>query len=245
MIIELPDQLLFAAVFDGHGEFGHSASGLVRELMVDSAPKLFTRETTPEGVVTSFKDLFAHCQAALEQETYAANAGATASCVLIDLKLQTLTSAHVGDSTVRLVRGGSVVYETQDHKFDEEAERRIERCGGEVKPFQGGSRIVAKGTDRPGLAMSRSLGDVEAAAVGLISEPTVSPTLPFVPGSAVIAASDGVWDVIKPLEVAAEAASGAEASAIAFSVVSEARSRWQQAGWPDIDDITAIVVKAN
>lgn len=49
-----------------------------------------------------------------------------------------------------------------------------------------------------GIAVSRAFGDhfLKDQKVGLISEPSVSPRIKVEPGDILIAASDGLWDVV-------------------------------------------------
>ena len=68
---------------------------------------------------------------------------------------------------------------SRDHKpGDKEESLRIKLNGGRVEPhrdendeFIGPERVWLKNKDFPGLAMSRSFGDMVAASVGVISTP--------------------------------------------------------------------------
>jgi len=237
LTMDLPNGQMLVCVFDGHGEHGHWASARARELFLDLAPSLLGSGSDAE----SFSGLFCQVHEALVSEPWCNVAGTTASCALIDNVNQVVTLAHVGDSTALLVRDGAVVYQTTDHKFDAETQARIEASGGEVRFQEGGYRVFVRGSPRPGLACSRSLGDGLLSGAGVIPEPDVSLPLSFGPGSTVILASDGVWDMVSP-RVAAQSSDSAGAQSFATSLAKVARTKWQV--FADSDDITAVVVNA-
>eukprot|EP00442_Polarella_glacialis_P050535 CAMPEP_0115113676 /NCGR_PEP_ID=MMETSP0227-20121206/41539_1 /TAXON_ID=89957 /ORGANISM="Polarella glacialis, Strain CCMP 1383" /LENGTH=152 /DNA_ID=CAMNT_0002513803 /DNA_START=11 /DNA_END=469 /DNA_ORIENTATION=- len=111
-------------------------------------------------------------------------------------------------------------------------------------------RVFFAGFDAPGLSMSRALGDLQAASIGVLSEPTINTCVELQTGSAVIVASDGVWEKVTPEEAAAitsaalaleQGSENSGPSLAAHALAAEARSRWVQDGG-DIDDITVVVV---
>jgi serine/threonine protein phosphatase PrpC len=98
---------------------------------------------------------------------------------------------------------------TNDAKPEDATEaKRITRKGGEVSQMCnhigdaiGPFRVYKKGAEYPGLAMSRSLGDITAHQVGVIAKPervsyTLKPEDQFV-----VFASDGIWQVMGDQEV--------------------------------------------
>eukprot|EP00446_Apocalathium_sp_SHHI-4_P049213 CAMPEP_0177395396 /NCGR_PEP_ID=MMETSP0368-20130122/56125_1 /TAXON_ID=447022 ORGANISM="Scrippsiella hangoei-like, Strain SHHI-4" /NCGR_SAMPLE_ID=MMETSP0368 /ASSEMBLY_ACC=CAM_ASM_000363 /LENGTH=202 /DNA_ID=CAMNT_0018861969 /DNA_START=67 /DNA_END=675 /DNA_ORIENTATION=- len=105
-------------------------------------------------------------------------------------------------------------------------------------------RVFIPGQELPGLAMSRSLGDVQAHNLGVSAEPSIHEGIPMASGSILIVGSDGIWDKVPALEaialVAAEVAGGSVEFAAA-ALVSEARARWLLDGG-DVDDASAVVV---
>eukprot|EP00434_Breviolum_minutum_P023865 symbB.v1.2.021057.t1/scaffold1799.1/size100815/2 len=87
-----------------------------------------------------------------------------------------------------------------------------------------------------------------ASAVGVLNEPSIHTCVQIPGGSAVILASDGLWEKVTTQEVAAITSAALKlksddqgATVAAKALVSEARSRWIQEGG-DVDDITAVVV---
>jgi len=168
--------------------------------------------------------------------------------------------AHVGDSTLVAANGRNIDFKSQDHKIKKADISRIHSLGGEVRSMVYGGvtarRVFVRGEGFPGLAMARALGDMEANAVGVLSEPEVQ-QVRLRPGCTVVLASDGVWDQMPSTEVVDRlAASFARrgpptpelTTQLAEEVVSEARRRWLGAGFvgaqPDVDDITAVVLQA-
>ena len=136
-----------------------------------------------------------------------------------------------------------------DHKPDLPEERkRIVAAGGTVSDGSAGrpARVWASG--RIGLAMSRSLGDGECKAVGVIPDPSLSHTLIAPPERDgadgdlfIIVASDGVWEFIESLEACQIVANHANATEACTALVQEAVSRWKKFEGSYRDDITAIV----
>lgn len=91
-----------------------------------------------------------------------------------------------------------------DHKPDMPIEKkRIEKMGGRVETIRGPrgqqlgpKRVWLKNQETPGLAMSRSIGDMLAHMVGVSTDPEVmrfelGPEHKFI-----VIASDGVWEFL-------------------------------------------------
>jgi serine/threonine protein phosphatase PrpC len=250
LVVQITPNLMLAAVFDGHGRHGHHTSARVRGVFEQQA-RFLAAARSSEDLVESLRNIFLWLQKALEQEGLAHYSGTTATVALIDSVANLVTVAHVGDSSLAVVKGARADARTTDHVVDEVAERRILAHGGEVRVAKVSNtevrRIFAKGSKYPGLAMARSLGDQEAQRLGASFEPEFS-FLPLQAGSSVVVASDGVWDMLDPAAAASylAGASAAQpergASDLARMLVAEARSRYALDG--DVDDITAIVVQA-
>jgi len=247
-VTSLPGHRLLVAVFDGHGEQGHHIAAQVKRVFEQQAVGI---ADDPSGAVSGFHRVFAMCQGMLaQQEELCRLSGTTATVALIDLGQQKVTTAHVGDSTVIIARNGVVVFATQDHKLDMEAERRIMAHDGVVRavPVRGGDgsvrRVFAKNRNYPGLAMARALGDLEANRVGVLAEPQVITGLSFTSQDSLLVASDGLWDMLPREVVAAGIASQrADPDALVRSLVLDARSCYP-AG-TDVDDITAVLVQTD
>lgn len=239
LVVELPGDRMMACVFDGHGHEGAVVSGRLRELFTEVGRDLFSSGATS----SAFRQLFRRAQATLKKEGHCRHSGSTAVCAVFDFNAKTVMFGSVGDSTGLLVRTGEIVHMTSDHKFDSAEETRIHACGGEIRTVSGVTRIFAPGQNHPGLAMSRAFGDLEAQDLGVSAEPDVSAALPFDSGSCVVLASDGVWDVLPPAVAATQTTTQETPQHMAQSLVTKARARWP-AMLRDIDDISAVVVKA-
>lgn len=126
---------------------------------------------------------------------------------------------------------------------------RILACGGEVRenltandsPRHVVSRVFIKGTNRPGLAMSRSLGDLEAHKIGTLADPEIQTGLTFGHDDTLIIGSDGVWEKLGTQE--ALLVVGQDPQEAVRSLVHEAHSRWPATSDGDVDDITAVVIR--
>jgi len=236
---------MFIAVFDGHGEFGSHIACSVCGLFEQLAPGLLALPLVQ--LPDAFAQLFMLCQSILRRDPLAQFSGTTATAALIDIAVGVVTTAHVGDSRFMMVSPDArTEFETRDHTVDGDEERRILERGGDVRALCNGGvaarRVFRRGAQLPGLAMSRSLGDLEAHACGVIAEPTIHDRVPFRPGSSIIVASDGVWEKQPRNITSALGVSTSNPAEASRSVVLEARSRWPIVG--DTDDITAVVVRA-
>lgn len=255
LVIPLGATRILVAVFDGHGQFGHLVAARVREVFVQMVPEIVPKAPCKLGDAeagAALVRLFALAQQSLlaefdaQDELLARFSGTTATVALVDSAAGTVAFAHVGDSALLLTSGGQAVLRTVDHVVDSEAERRILARGGEVRALTisgiTARRVCLPGSRFPGLAMSRALGDLVAQDLGVLSEPQVSTGVPFTPETSLIIASDGVWEKVSVGTAALLVEQSSEPQGAAWSLVEKSRARWQDAG--DVDDITAVVVRA-
>jgi len=254
LVLPLGRHLLLACVFDGHGLNGHIVAGLISNVFEQHAAELFLPpglEALPvDGHGPALAQLFRRAHEVLEgQEDLAGLSGSTATAAIVNATTGTLTTAFVGDSRLLLLRGSEVAFETTDHTIGPKDVARVVACGGEVRenltandsPRHVVSRIFIKGTNRPGLAMSRSLGDLEAHKIGTLAEPEIKTGLSFGQDDTLIIASDGVWEKISTQE--ALLVVGQDPQEAVRSLVHEAHARWPHTSDGDVDDITAVVVR--
>lgn len=240
LVMHFEHGVMLAAVFDGHGREGHHSSTRTREIFEHHGPGLaaLPRAQLPQA----FHTLFDSVHEALCREDLAFYSGTTVTVCLIDAAAGIATVAYVGDSAVMIARGPDVLFRTQDHIIDEEVEKHVKACGGEVRELNycniQARRIFCKGSPYPGLAMSRALGDQEGHAIGVRSDPDVL-EVPLPPGATLVVASDGVWERM-PVEVVAPFVA-AEVQDPGNALVARAREHYDPSR--DIDDITAIVVR--
>ena len=181
--------------------------------------------------------------------------------VMLLLRRGKMILGHAGDARAILGttdEGGkpTVVELTHDHKLEDEEERaRIEGLGGWIRPHEDEpyftpARVYAdKSNPRkgPGLTMSRSLGDVDADAIGVGPTPTVS----FRPldksrDKFVVLASDGVWEFLTNEQVGEIVSTfqqqGQPAIVATRFLVAKAAMAWRVEEGSYRDDITATVI---
>lgn len=255
VIYPLGPTKVLVGVFDGHGEQGREVSSSVAKLFAHFAEDLAKlTEAAPMDQVLprQFANLFSLAQDGLRRGGLAEWSGTTGTLAMIDTEAGCVVCAYVGDSRMIICHNQRVLFATSDHDVDDEAERRVTAAGGEVRRMWvsgiDARRVFLRGSDIPGLSMSRALGDLQASAVGVLNEPSIHTCVQIPGGSAVILASDGLWEKVTTQEVAAITTAALKlkgddqgAAVAAKALVSEARSRWIQEGG-DVDDITAVVV---
>ena len=172
---------VLGAVFDGHG--GREVAALARARF----PELF-RAALPRGSETAFRAAFAR----IDEEARGLDGGAVAVGVYVDGP--DLVVANVGDAHAVLVGEQGCLRLTVDHRVTTEAERtRVERAGAVI---WGPYVCLPEG---PGLMPTRSLGDHPFRRVGVLPDPAVSRHA-VRPGF-LVAACDGLWDVLSEDEV--------------------------------------------
>ena len=171
--------------------------------------------------------------------------------------------AHAGDTRAILgvldedsMAGVHAVDLTRDHKLELPEERaRVEATGAYIRPGQEEPYYlparVYKHKDNPragpGLTMSRSLGDIDADACGIIPTPEV--TFRAIDRSCdrfIVLASDGLWEFFSSQMVAEIVhgfmSRGQPAQSATRFLIAKAALAWRTEEGDYRDDITAIVV---
>lgn len=92
--------------------------------------------------------------------------------------------------------------------------------------------------------MSRAFGDLPCRRIGVTVEPEVTVHPLAAEDELLVAATDGIWDVLSNEEVVSLAGSAVGAQAAARALVEVAEARWLETEGGYIDDITAVVVRA-
>ena len=234
------------AVFDGHRGAGcalHAASTLEAQVSAAArggaaapADALATALTRIDATWRS-REAAAAAAAAADGIRPPNPCGAAAAVAVV--WGGTLAVANCGDVRavlgVRTPSGGLAPLRlTVDHAASSNPAEvaRVRAAGGELVPAPDGSLRVAP----VGLALTRSLGDADARASGVIAEPFVA-TRQLTPGDAVIViASDGLWDVATDGEAVAWIADTVKHPAMAAKrLATEAVTRGSQ-------DNVAVVV---
>jgi len=165
----------------------------------------------------------------------------------------TLYSANAGDSRAVLGKVDSkgvytAVALSDDQKPERADERariiakkgRVQACKGMHGEDIGPQRVWLLHQDVPGLAMTRSFGDLTAASVGVIPTPEVW-TRKIEPDDAfIILASDGVWEFIDNDEAVAIVSSAKNPQEAVKLLTDRATALWKEEE-EVIDDITAVI----
>ena len=176
---------VFGGVYDGHSGYmaaEHAARHLHQRFL-----GLLERDQEPEA---AFKGAYE----AISDELKYQDSGATA--VTFFVRGNELTVANAGDSRALMISQHQVVQLTEDHRLDNPHERRrIARAGGKTSdPY------VMKGFS--GLMPTRSLGDAFFRDVGIIPTPYTRQYRIQGQELYLLAACDGLFDVMHNEEVA-------------------------------------------
>ena len=254
-------QALFA-VFDGHGALGHEVS----TFLTQEIPRQIQRHTATvhpgQGGVELHSGLVKACVDANVQLVQTSRIDCTFSgstgiiCWLTGRKLFT---CNVGDSRAVLGRrkkgGGYTAHPLSiDQKPDRPDEKkrildhhgRVESCKGSHGEDIGPARVWVSGQDVPGLAMSRSFGDLIAASVGVTARCEVDEREVGEDDAFIVLGSDGVWEFMSGEEVVdlvgkVGGPTGERGEDAVKAVVEEATRRWNRQE-EVVDDITSIIV---
>jgi serine/threonine protein phosphatase PrpC len=211
---------LFGGVYDGHGGTAAAARAaaelhrlVFRALGAGRSPREALREA------------FAELDALIDD----AECGTTAAAFLVCGGA--VTTAHLGDSRIVLVRRAGAETLTRDHRLDEPDERaRVLGLGAEIEP----PYLVRGGR---GLMVTRALGDRWFRPVGVIAEPEIHDH-PLADGDvALVAATDGLWDVLTAEDAARLVRPAAGAHAAAEALVQAALDAGAH------DNVTALVIR--
>ena len=162
-----------------------------------------------------------------------------------------LVTANVGDSRAIIVKNNKAIPLSIDQKpNDPEEKKRIESLGGEISQYEedgeksGPFRVWKKGEMFPGIAMSRSVGDLLASTLGVIPEPVVREEIIDDNTKFIIIASDGVWEFLSNDDVMGIVMpfyEKGDAEGACRALIKKATEWWNQEDIV-VDDITAIAV---
>lgn len=280
---------LLCGVLDGHGQHGQTLVDWVKNVL----PVILARErkllSDPPHALTQ---AFLKCQQGLARVSQcgvdATYSGTTASVALV--RDGAIYCANVGDSRGVLVRRDpetgrvSSMDLTKDHTLSDSSERNLIQASGNAQVRQlvlddpqginppmavGPHRIFEGSSHLPGLAMSRSLGDLTAHALGVTAQPSIFEHVVQDEDLLLVLATDGLWEYFssdevaqwccdylerndgmppecEPVGKAAARGSGGVAEGMAAALSREAQVRWMQdedeAGLISIDDTGIVIV---
>jgi serine/threonine protein phosphatase PrpC len=241
-------------VADGHGPQGEFISHFLRSRLpslLTSSP--FFRSNLEKSMILSIQKLSVEVH---HQSFDTSFSGST--LVSVVLRGNDLICANVGDSRAILAsksfdKPWKIVQISRDHKCGLPEEiARIEAKGGRVAPLKdffgqpvGPDRVWVKSHHYPGLAMSRSIGDKVAQAVGVNALPEIFKRKLRQKDKFLVLASDGVFDVLDNLQVldivVAEGWNRGSPDKAAHCLAETAKEKWECIG-ERVDDVTCVVV---
>lgn len=240
---------LVLCVLDGHGEHGDAVSQTFRDQLPS---EMFNHPAWASDYKKATADAIAKVERNMlrNYRIDAEFSGTTLSMAII--RGNTLTGVNIGDSRVIMGKeeNGRMLFEdiTFDHKPDSPSEKeRILACGGRVFAVEyddgvdGPPRVWLGHMDIPGLAMSRSLGDVVAHSAGVTSEAEFTDyELNPATDRFLVVATDGLWEFVENQETVDMVAAQTCPTEAVDVLVTEAATRWMQEEQV-IDDTTIIV----
>ena len=255
-------------VMDGHGPQGHFVSQFASKFI----PFQITNHreiknlTNPEEIYQKLKyneyEIINHIFLETDNQLQKVNFDATESgctCVLIIHIGSHIICANTGDSRAILISDSlgkndiNDFYElplSYDYKPEmPEEKQRIEECGGVVEQLKdkngegvGPYRVWAKEGGYPGLAMSRSIGDLIGKKLGVIPNPGILEYDLNQKVKYIVVASDGIWEFLSNENVrdcGNKYYLEKNPNAFCHEIVKYAYKLWKENGIC-VDDITAI-----
>mmetsp|Transcript_55868 Transcript_55868/g.142092 ORF Transcript_55868/g.142092 Transcript_55868/m.142092 type:complete len:382 (+) Transcript_55868:107-1252(+) len=250
------DASMFFCVFDGHGKNGHEVSAIAAERL----PAHLAAQ--PGGALAAPRQAIEAAFRKTDEDIYQGlgpkveYSGSTGVAVIMDPDKRMLHVGNVGDSraVVGQCMGGQAWNAhalTTDNKADSPDEReRIELSGGTVMPMEGcegedaGPARVwdSPAREKPGLAVSRSLGDGAGRALGVIAEPVYT-TYQLQPMDRfMLIASDGLWDSLGNEQAVKITAKYLERNLPHVSVKALTEAVRREEGGQLVDDTTVVLV---
>jgi serine/threonine protein phosphatase PrpC len=213
-------------VLDGHGPDGHFVSHFATDFIpsqLTQNPEIKAL-SDPEKIYKKFKEnncriitqAFVSADNQLKKMEFDSLESGTTCCLIIHIGTH-IICANTGDSRAIVVYDESgdmnnlkninylqAVPLSIDYKPElPEEYNRIIMSGGAVEQLEdefgrrvGPYRVWAKGEDYPGLAMSRSIGDLKGKAIGVIPDPGILEYDLNKTTKYIVVCSDGVWEFL-------------------------------------------------
>ena len=258
-------------VLDGHGVNGHFASQFVSRYIISrikNHPSIKGLDT-PKEIYKKFIEngyriignIYKDADVQIAKEKFNCEMSGTTCVIVIQLD-EKLICANTGDSRAILIydesnndnlRDTKIYLLSYDCKPDLPNEKkRIEECGGSVAQMydedEGGPcgpfRVWIKGEEYPGLAMSRSIGDMDAKKVGVIPNPQIIEYTVTSKTKYILMCSDGIWEFInneEAMKIANKYYLRDDAKNLCRDLTDISTSRWLKEDIV-VDDITVVAV---
>lgn len=179
----------YFGVMDGHGLNGHHVSSYCKSNLpkhiMNLANKYKSEGLNEQSIKKILKEAYLQTHSDLCKSHIDINFSGT-TCVTCLIHDNVIYTANSGDSRAIIISAASSKLESKalsrDHKPDDPSEKqRIVSNGGRVEPFKnfkgeafGPARVWHKHENIPGLAMSRSIGDLVAVKVGVTADPEIT-----------------------------------------------------------------------
>ena len=249
------------AVFDGHGPQGHLVSQYLVKYFTDffNNNKDIKKCQSESDVFNLFlrsnykllKDTIINSEAKLKEEKDIDIEYSGSTCCMVIQVWQKIICANVGDSRAILLSEiirEEIINLSIDHKPE-----RIKKYGGIVEKclYEEGVRDGpyrvwnSSKQEYPGLAVSRSIGDLEASKLGVIPEPDfILKTIKNNNMKFIVIASDGIWeffsnknvcDIVKNYYVKGDAEGATK------ELIEKGIKKWAEEG-DNADDISVITI---
>ena len=257
-------------VLDGHGEYGHYASQFVSRYVISHIKNhpLIKKCDDPKEIYQKLilngyeiiANLFTDADVQIQKEKFdVQNSGTT--CVIVIQLEEKIICANTGDSRAIIIynkdnNDNLVNTKIYNLSYDCKPElpnecKRIYECGGCVERAlddndqEGGPyRVWVYGEDYPGLAMSRSIGDLDAKKIGVIPNPQIVEYTIDSNSKYMLIASDGIWEFIsneEAMRIGNKFYLRNDANGLCKELYKESVNFWIKEDCV-IDDITLIVV---
>jgi len=257
-------------VLDGHGEYGHYASQFVSRYVISHIKNhpLIKKCDDPKEIYQKLilngyeiiANLFTDADVQIQKEKFdVQNSGTT--CVIVIQLEEKIICANTGDSRAIIIynkdnNDNLVNTKIYNLSYDCKPElpnecKRIYECGGCVEKAlddndqEGGPyRVWVYGEDYPGLAMSRSIGDLDAKKIGVIPNPQIVEYTIDSNSKYMLIASDGIWEFIsneEAMRIGNKFYLRNDANGLCNELYKESVNFWIKEDCV-IDDITLIVV---
>ena len=250
------------SVLDGHGVNGHLVSRFVTKYFTSffKNNKKMNSNNNEDAVYYRLKKndsdilkrVFRHAERDIEKNSdIDANFSGT-TCVMVLQVGEKILCANVGDSRAIMVKENNVIIPLSiDQKpNDPEESKRIEGNGGEISQYEedgeksGPFRVWKKGEVYPGIAMSRSIGDLIATTLGVVPVPKFIEAKIDKDTKFIVLASDGVWEFLSNenvAEIVMPFYKKDDPDGACKALIKKSTEWWNQEDIV-VDDITAIVV---
>ena len=257
-------------VLDGHGEDGHYASQFVSRYIISHLKNHVllkkcedAKEIYQKLILNGYEiiaNLFIEADIQIQKEKFDyKNSGTT--CVIVIQLEEKIICANAGDSRAIMIYSknhddnllNTQIYNlSYDCKPELPNERkRIYENGGSVEKALdendepgGPYRVWVLGEDYPGLAMSRSIGDMDAKKIGVIPNPQIVEYNINDDTKYMLICSDGVWEFInneETMKIGNKFYLRNDAHGLCQELYKKSVELWHKEDIV-VDDITAIAV---